>query len=121
VVSVPHAFALPQLTAYVTSVFSLVPAGVENSVTAYTVALAFTASDDGGASTKMTEVGVGCSTGGKIPGLPLHPASPVIATKANEQKKKQRPAIFVTPCGWACRPTPNREVLLRAIPPRPHS
>jgi hypothetical protein len=57
--SVPHAFGLPQLTAYVTAVFAFVPAGEENSVTASIVAFAFTARDVGGASRKMTEIGVG--------------------------------------------------------------
>jgi hypothetical protein len=54
----------------------------ENVVAASIVAEAFTASDAGGALTKITEVGVGCDCviGGKPP-IP-HPANPAIEPRA---------------------------------------
>jgi hypothetical protein len=61
------------------------------------VAEAFTASDEGGAATKITEVGCGVSLrGGKLP-RPPHPASTAIVPMATKKAIAFRPIMTGTP------------------------
>jgi hypothetical protein len=91
----PHPLGVPHVTAYVTAEFSLLPA-TGYVAAASSVAEAFTASDVGGAATKITAVGF--TTGGVtvklLPG-PAHPLKPTTRPKPGRRRPILPPIICV--------------------------
>jgi hypothetical protein len=90
----PHPLGVPHVTAYVTAAFSLLPGLIGYVAAASSVAEAFTASDVGGAATKITAVGF--TTGGVtvklLPG-PAHPLKPTTRPKPGRRRPILLPII----------------------------